>query len=639
MAKLSLQFPPLGFGNEQGYTNSGIETFKGNELIDNLAREICQNSLDAKSPHDKNPVVVKFKLQTLKTKDFPVFSDYKSCIEGCKKYWVSRMDVKLKTFIQRVDEIIKQDEIKILVASDYNTTGLTGIDAQNYEHSTWRALVQSDGVSSKQEGSGGSYGIGKNAPFACSDLSMVFYNTYAVDNKQAFKGIARLATLLQNNESTQSVGHYQNNQDIKPILPSDECPLRDKFKRNQFGTDIIITGCNRLTENDNWQEKLEQAIIKNFLLAIMEGKLVTEVENTVINAASLPKLIEKYTESKNMQLAINIYETLTSPDRTDSTKIIEETQETDVRIYIKSDKKYKKEIANFRSTGMLIGTNTKNMLQKYTAVMVAEGETLCELLRASEPPKHNKWDYKLVEDKSQQKKAKEALKKINQWIITLLKEEYESVTSDPIDSGEGEYLPDEIDDLTNMKSGDDKLRPVQKILEIKEKKSSFDTDIDIAKKEMGDIIEEPLETRNRNVNPTPYPKPKIPVHVDNNTDTEDKTEGINKGNGTKTLITTPEIKMQRVFPINYKIGLYQVVILPQNNCENTFINFSVIGEGGTKEPLEILMCKVDSQPIPFKDSRIGPLSLSAEKTQKIFVNFKNKEKMLINLEITEEKKK
>jgi hypothetical protein len=71
------------------------------------------------------------------------------------------------------------------VASDFNTMGLRGSRTRELD-SPWEALTGADGVSAnKSSTSGGSYGIGKNAPFACSALSMVFYNTYAEDNERA----------------------------------------------------------------------------------------------------------------------------------------------------------------------------------------------------------------------------------------------------------------------------------------------------------------------------------------------------------------------------------------------------------------------------------------------------------------------
>ena len=60
MSMIGWRFPPLSGGTRQGYTNNDIEVFKGQELIDNLAREICQNSLDAKSEGAEAPVRVVF---------------------------------------------------------------------------------------------------------------------------------------------------------------------------------------------------------------------------------------------------------------------------------------------------------------------------------------------------------------------------------------------------------------------------------------------------------------------------------------------------------------------------------------------------------------------------------------------------
>lgn len=48
MIRIGWRFPPLSGGTKQGFNNNDVEAFRGEELMDNLAREICQNSLDAK---------------------------------------------------------------------------------------------------------------------------------------------------------------------------------------------------------------------------------------------------------------------------------------------------------------------------------------------------------------------------------------------------------------------------------------------------------------------------------------------------------------------------------------------------------------------------------------------------------------
>lgn len=63
------RFPLRDGGTIQGFNDSGIATFKGAELYNNLAREICQNSLDAKAD-GKDHVIVKFSLRSLPKNKF-----------------------------------------------------------------------------------------------------------------------------------------------------------------------------------------------------------------------------------------------------------------------------------------------------------------------------------------------------------------------------------------------------------------------------------------------------------------------------------------------------------------------------------------------------------------------------------------
>ena len=77
MGNIRWDFPSLGTGNEQGFSNAAIETFKGSELIDNLAREICQNSLDAKL-NDTLPVIVRFDLKNYDINKYAALSALKT---------------------------------------------------------------------------------------------------------------------------------------------------------------------------------------------------------------------------------------------------------------------------------------------------------------------------------------------------------------------------------------------------------------------------------------------------------------------------------------------------------------------------------------------------------------------------------
>lgn len=68
MGQVCWDFPLLGTGNQSGNNIAAITMFKGSGIMDGLAREVCQNSLDAKDkelPLD-TPVKVSFELSYIK---------------------------------------------------------------------------------------------------------------------------------------------------------------------------------------------------------------------------------------------------------------------------------------------------------------------------------------------------------------------------------------------------------------------------------------------------------------------------------------------------------------------------------------------------------------------------------------------
>lgn len=639
MANAKWDFPKLGGGQKQGYTNSGIETFKGTELLDNLAREICQNSLDAKDPDSCDPVTVEFKLTTIQKEDHPFLREYSEYLKGGKRFWQDKNDKRVMQFLDRAEKVIAENQIKVLSASDYNTTGLIGSDCGMMESSIWSALVNSDGISDKSEDAGGSYGIGKNAPFACSDLSLVFYNTYAKDNKKAMEGVARAATLMDdNNELTQAIGHYRSDVGYKPITEDIACTMRDKFARNRYGTDIIIVGCNSFIEkNRDWQDKLVQAVLHHFLLAIKEKKLIVKVETDVINNETLPVLIEKYKNANtNSFLTSNFYETLLSPEGGIIYKSI--IDENDLEIYLKSKPEYKRRTAKFRSSGMLVWEHRKHTYQNFTAVIVVRGRNLNEILRKTEPPKHNIWDAKRIEDKEESKLAEKYIKQIDKEILSSIENIYSENISDSVDSGVGEFLPDDLNNLSEKKQGTDKLKPVIKIVEKpKLQKIFMNENIDIAGTDEGKEVHDDNSINNSSDSDYRFPeyKPKNKVERDNDSD-ENESKGISPQNGTKKLTTYPNIKYQRITAVSQDVGLYKIILCPTEDCNSLYIAFSAIGEGDSNDKIIVEKYTLDKQTTPCNNTKIGPIAIEKDKAKEIFVTFENKEKMLINMDIMEE---
>lgn len=386
MSNLAWRFPRLDDGEEQGINDGGIATFKGSELYDNLAREICQNSLDAKAP-DKETVIVEFKSVSLKKSHHSALVGLDDVFSQCEYYWKKKSEPKLQNFLKEAKEKLSQDDIDFLVISDYNTKGLSGAKAEIREKSVWRALTHSNGVTQKDQGSGGSYGIGKNAPFACSSFRTIFYNSYAYDDQvRAFQGVARLVTHFDsNNESTQGVGFFQNIDDKKPIFSKDTCLLRDQFSRqdNEFGTDVIIAGFKK---TDTWAADIEKAILSNFFVAIINKKLVVKIDGQIIDDSTIGRRLEYYSEiekrdnvkEKKITTIMEFYSAVINPDDMVYGSIMEDK---DVVLYIKKDDSYSKSIAEMRSIGMVVRVRRNHIFTRYAAVMVVQGNKLNELLK------------------------------------------------------------------------------------------------------------------------------------------------------------------------------------------------------------------------------------------------------------------
>lgn len=642
MIKIGWRFPPLSGGTRQGYTNNDIEVFKGQELIDNLAREICQNSLDAHLENEDAPVRVVFELRKVHRQDYDVFSQYAKCLKGCRGYWEDDMDAKLEKFVVNAENTLLEEDIPILVASDYNTKGLSGSHSRK-KSSSWEALTGSDGISVKSdEASAGSYGIGKNAPFACSSLSMVFYNTLAEDGESAFIGVARLATLLDDDdEPTQRVGRYQVNDNENrmwnPIYPEDENTFRDSFLRTESGTDVIIVG---FSQSSHWLPNVMKAVLKNFFVAISENKLIVELkdglEHVVINADSISQMYSDLEDDAEMVSASQLYKAFTTPSVKETFEVFEPD---DVEVYIKADASYRRTIANFRATGMLVGTYYRRIFQHYAAVVVIRGQKLGELLKDTEPPRHNRWDYKQIEasDRERRKDAKHAIETIEAYVLSLLKSQFEVVTEKTVDAaGVGEYIPDDLDGMGGQSEGDDILKVKIKIGKIRTNKTPQGTTTQVAVQEEG--TEEPGEVRNHTRHPNPTPKPKPPVPVDPNPDDPDPKPGATPGKGLKTVIT-PNLTAQRAFPISSSQGLYKIVIKPAEDYNNMFVECFVVGEDGRSDPLEMETFTHDGKSVRVSGGKAGPVQVKADTPAVFFATFQRKEKMKLSLHLTEVVKK
>ena len=622
------RFPILDDGAEQGINDSGIATFKGSDLYNNLAREICQNSLDAKA-HGQEFVIVEFNSLTLKKKDFAPLVELSQVFEDCRAYWKDKMESKLKSFLKEAEEKLNAENIHFLVIRDFNTTGLGGAKAPMRQRSVWRALTHSNGVTDKQQGSGGSYGIGKTAPYACSSFRTVFYNSYAQeDGIKAFQGVARLITHLQNNSATQGTGFYQNVADKTPIFAEDSCTFRDVFHRDTYGTDVIIAG---FKQTPTWAEDIEKAVISNFFVAIANSKLVVRIDALEINANNLGDRIKHYAsieaastdKEKRITTILEFYQAITNPDYEISGSIMEQD---DAVLYIKKDDKYSKSIAQMRSIGMVVRTRHHNIYTRYAAVMMVRDGKLNDLLKRIEPPTHDKWDPGILEDDAAaQSEAEKYRRNLIRWMNDEIVKCCRSDTPDEIDLDVAKaYLPFDEDD--KALGGDEPEANVSP-----DATSSFGSPT--AKK--------------TNVRKVALAAKKVKGIKDDDSDPHNETGGgRGRGHGGtadpngpddvtapvpgKKSVNAPKVVRQRIIQMPSP-SLYRVALRLEEDCPKANIAIKAIGDDGRKENLNIVEYKIDKKKYSVNSNQMVLTNLKADTPYEIFLTLEYSEKMKLEL--------
>ncbi len=445
-AGLQWLFPSNELGQDFGIHDAGVETFRG-DYYRYLAREIIQNSLDAHNPVLKKPVRVRFAAESLSRATIPCIRELTKVFSQCGDYWSA--DPKAKEFFDRAVTLASAKQIETLRISDFNTTGVIGDDDDRIKDKNWYSLIRSSGTSSKNAGEGGSYGIGKNAPFAASNLRTVLYSTNTGANKVAFQGVARLAT--HENSSVGKASHvgYLGGTKGESIRRLSEIP--ERFQRTERGTDVLILGF--VTEK-TWAEQLRYSVLENFWPAIHFGTLEVEIGNLVITKKNLAKLLEKSAGDEEFE-AHHYYEAFVSP-----TEKFEQTlphlKRVSVHMKVGSPD-LPKQIAMVRKSGMVVYHKDFRAVVPFCGVFMCRNDKGNELLRGMEPPQHNVWDPDLPNKNESKQIAREFTDFIRQCIKQLATKDDTKVIDVPELS---HLLPDDEDEIGDggaEQSHDDKV--------------------------------------------------------------------------------------------------------------------------------------------------------------------------------------
>ena len=613
-------FPSNDHGENKGINDSGVATFRGTPLK-SLAREICQNSLDAATG---KTVRVDFANYEIPTSDVPGAEVLKATFEKCLAYWNGQKAKTTKDFFKNAFEKISSEKISVLRISDFNTKGLTGSKKITDINTDWMRLTKSSGSSDKKGPAGGSFGIGKFAPFACSDLFTVFYNTYDMEDECAYQGVSRLVTFERDDgETTQGIGYYGNERNT-PVYES--LNLDPSFKRDpgDYGTDVYVLGY-RFSKED-WETAIVVSILDSFLGAIWNEKLAVNVGDIKIDKSTLPELMEVYAEELTDTYVLEYYQVLTSPE----TKWFENNHlglGTVKLGYLLNGTDFHRKVAMIRQTGMKIKDGDRiNGFISFAGVLFIEGDAINEKLRALENPEHTEWQPDRAANPFE---AKQLIKSINDYMKKCLEELVEQGPQNEIDAvGVGNFIPDTPDDEKNQNKEEaisDTVLEIEKrvidrkyipdVISVENGDDESEKKVDPVDGEFDEdwVHEEP---KNPPVDP---PRPPQPV------DYVDGTE--------KTVIAPKEIKSSKFMYIcsNPDEGKYMVDFIPSEDSDNGTLSFFLSGETEAYKAGLVSASQIGGSGLNIKDNSLTGLQF--EKGQHIRINLQITHKDYCSMEV------
>lgn len=429
-------FPGNGDGQIKGVADAGIENFNGTELS-SLARETCQNSLDA-ALDDENPAVkVEFYRYLVSEEQIPGMAEYRKVLEKCKDFWGKSNSEKAKTFLKKANSNIHKEKSFVLRISDYNTTGLADpygkTDPYGINFDGWNALIKIDGGANKGDDKAGAFGIGKSAPFCNSHYRLVFYRTLNEMREKAAQGISRLLSYPidatnPRQTMTSGIGYYGNSVGNMPVPVIPELDVLNE--RQDVGTDVFIYGFNGPAITGEWEKEIIIAILDNFLMSIYKGNLSIKVQNEKIDVNNLDKFVNRYKTS--VKGTYCNYQVLTWREGVyEYSMDFHGMGSVELKILVAPDEKLDRKILIVRKAGMkLFRLGNLSKLVSFSGILELKGKDLNSYFREMETVAHDNW---VPGRHSNPKQAKKYYDEIKDWIRNIITNLAEYRSDDEID--------------------------------------------------------------------------------------------------------------------------------------------------------------------------------------------------------------
>ena len=596
MCEVLWRFPGNNYTADNGLDTADMETFK-KDAISSLARELCQNSVDAKRK-DKQSVRIEFKSFEVKREEIPGIDDLVKQIEACRDTWISHK--KIKGQLEEMLVQINKPVITCLRISDFNTTGLVGVSGG--DNSPWHYLVHGSGISDKGATSGGSKGIGKFATFVNSHFNTVFYSTKTEKGESGYEGICKLCSAKQEGttEKTQGIGYFGSNNMNQPIL-NEELSLDKSFSRKagDYGSDIYIIGFKM---QDGWKRDIISMILESFMSAVVFETLQIQIDDISLDLAHLKDVVynEDLINKKDRKSIISQYLLLTDKEhRYEDVIEVEGYGEADLYL-LEFDSEHENLATNgcvmIRYPYMKIKDLPKISSLPCSAMCIIRDNELNATLRNVENPQHTDWEFKRIEDKSVHDEVRGIYRDLVDQIRKNIAEHLASSDNTKTDvEGAGDYLPGTTNDSGSKKDKEKKVLDTPKIekKKVKPKETNINATIpdengDGIELDIGDTTPEgddALAPDGHNlggggeVRPGPNPA------------------GGKTGDGGSVLVKQASLRgmTYRFFCINKSERKYGIVFTSDYDEKEAYLSLCALDDSSNKYPVEIQKCSINGE--------------------------------------------
>lgn len=597
------RFPGNNYTQDQGIDTPDMETF-AQDPIASLARETCQNSIDARI--EGKTAKIQFKTFDIMKEDIPGIDRIEKEIDSCMEY--RQNNKKIYETLKEMKEQLDTGLIHCIRVSDYNTIGLAGVSKTDY--SPFFLLTKGTGISDKSGSKGGSKGIGKFASFVASSFNTVFYSTLNLDGERGYIGICKLCSTRMGNtdEKTIGIGYFGANEKNMPIL--ENFNLEKDYIRETSGTDIYILGFRK---NGNWKKDLITKILDSFMSAIYFRDLEVEVDGLIINKTTLNNIIDdenlinkrSYNNIKSQYILLN-----------DSDVFRDELEIDDygkVDIYLKPFSKENSDLATnecvmIRYPYMKIKSLPRISNVPCSAMCIIGDNSLNTILRNIENPQHTNWEINRIDDDDIKSEVRYIIKQLIDKIIDYI---YEKLSSSDVKEtdveGASEFLPG-IEE-SNIGFGAETLI-VEKPKIVKKVKNKVKDKIGIEQFDDGNVLTPNIGEHTEDGEGSPIP---IGTNKSSGGDPHngEQETGHKDGEENNDIITlTQMIGMQyRMFVTNKKTGEYVISfksLYTEKNCE---LEIKYLDDSNTKYNVNINSCTINNKPHEIKDGRVVGIEL------------------------------